>query len=109
MFPGRRVDEEAELGPRREAEAHRPRQKAARRREHEELTRNPGFEPAALEAEKPVRADLLDSDDVKQFSSQLAPEVRRRLRFARARSLRRSEGAGEVVMQGCGRRAPPRG
>ena len=45
---------------RRQAEAHRTREHSARRLEHEELARDPGLEPAALEPEERVRADLLD-------------------------------------------------
>jgi len=63
-----RVDEKAELGAGRKREAHRPRQEAPGRREHEELARDTGLEPSSPEAEEPVRTDVLDPDDVKQFS-----------------------------------------
>ena len=52
-----RVDQERELAGRREAEAHRPRQQAAGRLEHEELARHARVEPAALDAQQRVRAD----------------------------------------------------
>ncbi len=84
-----RVDEEAELGAGREREAHRPGQQAPGRGEHEELTRDAGLEASPLDAEEPVGADVLDPDDVKQFSSQLAPEATGHPRFVPGRWPRR--------------------
>ena len=54
-----RVDQERKLAGSGEADAHRPRQHPARRLEHEELTRDPGVEPAPIDPQERVRADAL--------------------------------------------------
>ena len=54
-----RIDQEGQLAGLREADAHRPRQHAARRLEHEELARDACVEAALLEPKQCVRPDLL--------------------------------------------------
>ncbi len=66
-----RVDEERELTRRRLAEAHRARQQAPGRLEHEELTGDAGLERSPLETDQRIRADRLVLDD----REQLAPGV----------------------------------
>ena len=58
-----RIEQEPELAPRREAERHRPRQRPARRLEHEELAGPARVGAAALDTEERVRPDRLDGDD----------------------------------------------
>jgi hypothetical protein len=59
------VDQEPELALRREAQAHRPREHAPGRLEHEELARRPRLEPASLDAEERVRPNARDTRDPK--------------------------------------------
>src|SRR5205823_4345729 len=63
------VDQECELVRGRKTEGHRPREEPARRLEHEELSRNAWIEAAAVDAQQPVRTDLLAGDDVTPLAS----------------------------------------
>ena len=58
-----RVDQELELARWREAEAHRARERPARRLEHEELARDSRLDAAACDPEQRVGPDLLAAGD----------------------------------------------
>ncbi len=64
-----RLQQEGQLAGRCLAEAHRPRQDATRRLEHEELSGDARIEPSALETKQRVGPNGLVGDDVKRFSS----------------------------------------
>ena len=64
-----RLDQERELAGGGEAERHRPRQEAARCLEHEELAGDPGLEPAAVDPQQCVGADLFVRDDATPLAS----------------------------------------
>ena len=84
-----RVDQEAELALRREAERHRPRQQPSGRLEHEELTRGCPARSAPRSSRSSVYGPTGSAaEDVKPSALQprSAPGARRRPRCARSRS-----------------------
>src|SRR6266550_7755012 len=68
-----RVDQKRELARSRDAEAHRARQHAAGRLEHEELSRDAWIERAARDAQQRVRTDRLDRDDATTLAPHASP------------------------------------
>jgi hypothetical protein len=64
-----RLEQEGNFAGRRLAEAHRARQRAAGRLEHEELPGDARIQAASLETKERVGPDRLVGEDAKRFSS----------------------------------------
>src|SRR5262249_55578741 len=90
-----RVEKERKPLGRGETEAHRPRQHATRRREHEELPGDAWIKPASLDAQEGVEPDRLDTGDPKPLPPPhdapggIWPPHRGRARWPRPRQPRR--------------------
>src|SRR5262249_4207936 len=84
-----RVDQERHLAGGPETEAHRARQRPARRFEHEELARDARLEPAPLHAQQRVRPYLLGARDPSSLGPhRFAPGGRLRSPVVRGQSPR---------------------
>src|SRR5581483_2136789 len=83
------IDEARELGACRGTDAHRARQHATRRIEHEELSRRSTVERTARDAHERVRSDPLDGDDATTLAPHASPATKAPTRRVPSRSRAR--------------------